>query len=436
MASTRTITWCARCAGALALALLLVGCPGARRETGADTQVTSADVGPAFGDIGSGDSFVPVKVDSGVEAGPACNAASCAGGCCAADDTCQPGSVDTACGKGGAQCANCTLVSGSCSSNYCLGCSPSCSGKNCGSSDGCGGTCTDGSGCCTPACSGKLCGASDGCGGSCASGSGCCTPSCAGKTCGSGDGCGGTCGSGSGCCTPSCQNKICGEADGCGGSCAAGSGCCVKQTEVLDGKDNDCDGEIDEGYWANAHTVSYATLTAEHPSCTQSSAHSDNCMAAAHRYCTKQGFKSGIGPVEFGPSDAVVICLADAKTFPVPIGTLTAEHGSCTAQTFFSLWCNSSIHRWCGKQAGYQTGAGPVEHSATVSHVVCLKHTKTYQVSFATLASHHAGCSAGASFSPACKAAIHRYCTSQGHESGWGPVEQNADAFVICLDAN
>jgi hypothetical protein len=58
------------------------------------------------------------------------------------------------------------------------GCTKSCSGKLCGASDGCGGTCATGSGCCTPSCSGKVCGASDGCGSTCDGGSGCTCPTC------------------------------------------------------------------------------------------------------------------------------------------------------------------------------------------------------------------------------------------------------------------
>jgi len=103
------------------------------------------------------------------------------------------------------------------------GCSPSCSGKQCGS-DGCGGscgTCSYGYACnaygqctssCTPSCSGKQCG-SDGCGGSCGS-------------CASGYSCSaaGKCVAG---CTPDCTYRECGT-DGCGGSCgtcASGTTC-------------------------------------------------------------------------------------------------------------------------------------------------------------------------------------------------------------------
>ena len=58
---------------------------------------------------------------------------------------------------------------------------------------------------CTSVCTGKICGTDDGCGTACGEGSGCtpaCTSVCVGKTCGSDDGCGTTCQEGSGCGCP------------------------------------------------------------------------------------------------------------------------------------------------------------------------------------------------------------------------------------------
>ncbi|MBN2494693.1 MAG: hypothetical protein JXR96_08900, partial [Deltaproteobacteria bacterium] len=60
---------------------------------------------------------------------------------------------------------------------------------------------------------------------------GTCVPSCEGLPCGSGDGCGGTCEQGSGCIC-SCEGKICGEEDGCGNVCEEGSGCISPDCEV------------------------------------------------------------------------------------------------------------------------------------------------------------------------------------------------------------
>ncbi|WP_437740933.1 hypothetical protein WMF39_35500 [Sorangium sp. So ce1504] len=65
---------------------------------------------------------------------------------------------------------------------------------------------------CTPSCAGKVCGASDGCGWKCSTGS---CP--AGTTCGGG-GVAYQCG-----CTPQCSGKTCGAPDGCGGICTGGS---------------------------------------------------------------------------------------------------------------------------------------------------------------------------------------------------------------------
>ena len=133
------------------------------------------------------------------------------------------------------------------------GCSPNCSGKECGS-DGCGdecGVCDAGETCvtgqckedgpCEPKCDGKVCG-DDSCGGVCglcSAGEVCnagqcqddgpCQPKCDGKECGD-DSCGGVCGlcgTDEACvagecqsvvCEPDCDDKECGE-DGCEGTC-------------------------------------------------------------------------------------------------------------------------------------------------------------------------------------------------------------------------
>ncbi len=151
-------------------------------------------------------------------------------------------------------CPGQAILTGECKDefNACLDCTPTCTGKQCGS-DGCGGdcgACPTGYTCsvygycnCVPSCTGKVCG-NDGCGGSCGecstgyqcnlSGKCVCLPQCTGKQCGP-DGCGGSCGLcpvGQVCdptgkcvagCVPNCVSadgtiKQCGP-DGCGGQC-------------------------------------------------------------------------------------------------------------------------------------------------------------------------------------------------------------------------
>ena len=150
-------------------------------------------------------------------------------------------------------CPGEALLNGECQDEFyaCLDCTPSCTGKQCGS-DGCNGSCGEcppGYDCdpfgycdCMPSCDGKQCG-NDGCGGDCGQcsqgficnvwGQCICMPQCGNVECG-GDGCGGSCGQcapgfdcqGGKCiqgCVPQCVSedgmlKQCGP-NGCGGSC-------------------------------------------------------------------------------------------------------------------------------------------------------------------------------------------------------------------------
>jgi len=165
---------------------------------------------------------------------------------------------------------------------------------------------------------------------------------------------------------------------------------CSAYPEKLDKKDNNCNGEIDEGFWANTKSVTYAALSVKQPLCTPATIHSDVCTSGAHRHCKDQGYGGGFGPVEYGATSGAIVCLADALGSSSPLSAI---------------------------------------------HFICVKHAKVYQVTFATLASHHSGCLASNSFVPACQAAINRYCGSKGHATGFGPVEQSTDAWVVCLDA-
>jgi len=164
-------------------------------------------------------------------AGQVCSVGKCYGGesCTPNTKQCIAGStnkfrvcLDTGIWGSAQTCPTGQICSGEgiCKNSPSPPCVPECSGKTCGASNNCGGSCQAGSGCtvclksdpkkgctqkCTPSCSGKTCGASDGCGGSCQAGSGCtpaCNPSCFGITCGEKNQCGNVCGTGSGCDPP------------------------------------------------------------------------------------------------------------------------------------------------------------------------------------------------------------------------------------------
>ena len=140
-------------------------------------------------------------------------------GCCV-EVQCVSGQVDGACGQDGATCVDCTTASGAgqCREGVCSACSPDCTGRCKGASDGCGGLCKANE--CAGCCKANRCvaGTADeecGLGGiacsDCAQGA---------KTCIDG-GCGPEC-------KPDCVNRCKGEQDGCGGVCSLDTcrGCC------------------------------------------------------------------------------------------------------------------------------------------------------------------------------------------------------------------
>jgi hypothetical protein len=54
---------------------------------------------------------------------------------------------------------------------------------------------------------------------------------------------------------------------------------------------------------------------------------------------------------------------------------------------------------------------------------------------YTELSGHHGGCTINSRIGPDCNAAMHRYCRSLGHVSGYGPVENSGDtAVVTCTD--
>jgi hypothetical protein len=108
-----------------------------------------------------------------------------------------------------------------------------------------------------------------------------CTPSCTGKACGS-DGCGGSCGTCSGgtscnssgqcvttTCTPSCSGKQCGD-DGCGGSCGS---CASGQTC---GSNGQCTGG--------------GGGSCAHPICSQGGALKASCDPCATKLCAQDSY--------------------------------------------------------------------------------------------------------------------------------------------------
>lgn len=120
--------------------------------------------------------------------------------------------------------------------------------------------------------------------------------------------------------------------------------------------------------------VSFADLGNLVSSCTESVAVSDVCYAAINRYCAAAGYASGFGAVEHYNGNATIVCVnnAAATKIDVPFATLTALHGNCTESSAVSDACYSAINRHCGS-FGYTSGFGAVEHSSGNAIIACVK---------------------------------------------------------------
>jgi len=343
-----------------------------------------------------------------------CTAARCPLGCCkgAVCNTAR----DTACGSAGAQCVDCTAKGGKCMSGVCSLCTPQCTGKCVGASDGCGGYCTtngcmgccsgttcfptptdaacgfNGSQCadcrikggtcsagtctsCTPSCSGKCPGASNDCGGTCSANScpGCCqgnvcvnppTAAACGingspcASCGASPCTAGTCGG----CTPQCAGKCPGAPNTCGGACTTNgcTGCCWGATCVNPPTDGACG--IGGKPCANCAAVSGGkcnTTTGACSSCTpkcqgQCQYQLDGCGG----FCPTSDCGGCCYPDEFG----YVICIttpADWACFPLPNNGGKCEDCTVLKQKCTAGYCSGGCTPDCAKKCmGEDDGCG------------------------------------------------------------------------------
>jgi hypothetical protein len=237
-----------------------------------------------------------------------------------------------------------------------------------------------------------------------------------------------------------------------------GTGACVRSAACVDGAiaacvpgppapetcnriDDDCNGTADEGFRARAIVGTYTELTQRHPGCTAGGERlGPNCNAAMHRACAQQGCTTtGFGPVENSGDTSVYTCVVAAEEVTVPYATLATAHADCDgARQRIGPACNAAIHRYCAGR-GHATGFGPAESGADAALVQCLSSAVATPTptTYSVLATHHAGCDGSTQarrIGSDCNAAIHRYCASRGHTSGFGPLENSGDdALVACV---
>jgi hypothetical protein len=221
-------------------------------------------------------------------------------------------------------------------------------------------------------------------------------------------------------------------------ACTAGApGMCTPGSptmEVCNRVDDDCDGETDEGFRASVVSSTYTTLAGQHDGCTQATRIGGACNAAIHRLCAGRGCsQTGFGPLENSGDTSVVACIATDFVRSIPYAALTMQHPGCSASTErIGPQCNAAIHRYCASM-GYASGFGPLEQGADAATIACVRAPSAEVVNstYTALSGQHAGCNQTSRIGSDCNAAISRFCASRGAATGYGPIENSGDTAVI-----
>ena len=237
-------------------------------------------------------------------------------------------------------------------------------------------------------------------------------------------------------CTASCGTA--GTRD-CSSRCTWGA--CTPPAETCNRVDDDCDGVTDDGFRAVTQATSYATLSGFLSACNGTTQRNGpECNAAIHRFCGSAGCaNSGFGPVENFLDAADVTCVIGEAAQNPGFPTLQANHAGCDGVVQRAgPDCSCAIHRWCAGR-GFASGFGPVENSYPAAWVVCVPAATTVVLAatYTELSGYQAFCDGTTErWGPYCNSAIHQWCRARGHASGFGPVENTGDtAYVACVDA-
>ena len=216
--------------------------------------------------------------------------------------------------------------------------------------------------------------------------------------------------------------------------------------EVCNGLDDDKDGEVDEGLDIDLMEATWGQVAAGHGACSVAiDGASGACKAAIKRTCAASPCAvTGFGPVglDYDDGTATLACLngEHALNHSTTYTELAARHPGCDGASG-RRWgsdCNAAIHRWCAAR-GEASGYGPVENSGDAAYVVCTPKARVKGLKYSEIVSFSdpdLGPCDGTTWrlGPACDAAIHGWCRSQGFETGHGPVENYYDDLVVsCL---
>jgi hypothetical protein len=91
----------------------------------------------------------------------------------------------------------------------------------------------------------------------------------------------------------------------------------------------------------------------------------------SNRWCTRQGFAAGIGPIEHSGGNMYVDCLASDQASVERVPTLSLELHSCDPTVDAEIFdCSIAADQVC-RERGFRAGWGPVEWNDSETYLVC-----------------------------------------------------------------
>jgi hypothetical protein len=217
-------------------------------------------------------------------------------------------------------------------------------------------------------------------------------------------------------------------------------GACMPPPEVCNGRDENCDGVLDDGLRVQTFEAPFAELTAAQPACATPTSGLDVCLTSAHRWCAARDtacFLGGAGIVAAGMGTSRVHCIARASATlldPTFAEVTEATGIGVDASVMGSRVAQSAAHRFCGAR-GFATGIGPVEHAGGRMQILCMTSAMAAAVSVARGEAAGFGCDPAVDPGAiACATASDAACRARGFAAGFGPVEWNTEVFfAVCM---
>jgi len=216
------------------------------------------------------------------------------------------------------------------------------------------------------------------------------------------------------------------------------------EDDTCDGVDDDCNGTVDDGVRVTTVEETYDEMSDFDAGCSRSAGgelFGLHCNGAIHNYCRALGdcYPSGFGPVENTGVVMILACVADAVLVDVTFAELTAQIPplTCPSDPGVSWECSSAASRTC-EDLGHVSGFGPVTASGENAKVACVSDAVRINTTYTLLKTIVAECDdvLGEVWGPYCNAAINRFCSDEGHRTGFGPVEVDVGTHsltVVCV---